>query len=54
VQDQIDDGRLVALFEDTDPEGRRGYHLVRRHGPMRPPLRKFAAWLRREAKQAAG
>jgi LysR family glycine cleavage system transcriptional activator len=53
VEDRIAEGRITVLFEDADPEGRRGYHLVNRPGPMRPPLKAFATWLRREATAAA-
>lgn len=54
VQADLDAGRLVALFEDPDPERTLGYHLVRRPGPERPALRDFSRWLRREALRPAG
>ncbi|MFT6774269.1 MAG: LysR family glycine cleavage system transcriptional activator [Paracoccaceae bacterium] len=48
VRGDLASGALVALHEDPAPES--GYHLVRRLGPMRPPLRAFAAWLRAETR----
>jgi LysR family glycine cleavage system transcriptional activator len=43
----IDEGRLVVLFEDRIP--RDGYYIVTRPGVLRPPLKAFVAWLRRHA-----
>ncbi|MDF2233331.1 LysR family transcriptional regulator [Albimonas sp. CAU 1670] len=54
VQADLDAGRLVKLFEDDDPEGRLGYHIVRRPGPERPALQAFIRWLRREADRPDG
>ncbi len=54
VQADLDAGRLVALFEDEDPDGRLGYHLVRRAGPERPGVQAFTRWLRREAARPDG
>jgi len=52
VERDVADGRLVVLFEDDRCCG--GYHIVTRPGVMRPPLRAFVAWLRREAARAPG
>ena len=41
----IDEGRLVVLFEERQPGA--GYYIVTRPGVMRPPLKAFVAWLRR-------
>ena len=41
-------GRLVVLHSEPD-EG-AGYHVVTRPGVMRPVLKAFVAWIRREAK----
>lgn len=49
ADDDIAAGRLRLLFEDTR---KKGYYLVIRPGVMRPPLRLFATWLRREAAKA--
>ncbi len=49
AEDDIAAGRLRLLFEDTR---QKGYYLVTRPGVMRPPLRLFATWLRREAAKA--
>lgn len=51
VEDEIRDGRLVALFEDGDEETPVGYYLARRKGPMRLPLKRFVAWLKRMARE---
>ncbi|MEC9347868.1 MAG: LysR substrate-binding domain-containing protein [Pseudomonadota bacterium] len=53
VEDDIAAGRLVVLFEDDDPDMRTGYHLVRRPGPMREPLKRFVGWLKRAARADA-
>lgn len=42
-------GRLRVLYEDSRPG--TGYHLVTPRGPLRPPARAFAAWLRRQTAQ---
>lgn len=49
VRGDLASGALVALHEDPTPES--GYHIVRRPGPMRPPVRALFDWLRREARQ---
>lgn len=54
VQADLDAGRLVSLFEDEDPDGRLGYHIVRRPGPERPAVQAFTRWLRREAARPGG
>jgi LysR family glycine cleavage system transcriptional activator len=54
VEDDLRTGRLIGLFEDADYRGTSaGYYLVRRPGPMRPPLRHFVRWLKRAAKREA-
>lgn len=47
VEGDLAAGTLLALFQD-DADG-AGYHIVTRPGPLRPPLRDFVNWLRREA-----
>jgi LysR family glycine cleavage system transcriptional activator len=47
----IERGRLVALF--AEPADDSGYWIVTRPGVMRPPLRAFVAWLRRQAPRRA-
>lgn len=55
VEEDLAAGRLVVLFEDPDYRGGAvGYFLVRRPGPMRPPLRAFVEWLRATARAEAG
>jgi LysR family glycine cleavage system transcriptional activator len=49
VRGDLASGALVALHEDPAPES--GYHIVRRPGPMRPPVRALFDWLRREARK---
>lgn len=46
IAEDVAAGRLVPLFE----EGRvgEGYYIVTRTGVMRPPLKTFVAWLRRQ------
>lgn len=46
VQDDLDAGRLVVLWEDTSPG--RGYHLLTRKGPLRPEVEKVRKWLMRQ------
>lgn len=46
VEGDLAAGTLLALFED-DTQG-AGYHIVTRPGPLRPPLRAFVTWLRKE------
>lgn len=49
VQADLDRGDMVELFADA---GRGfGYFLVHRPGPLRPPAKHFARWLRREAQK---
>lgn len=52
VDEDVAAGRLTILFGGEEDGGASGYHLVRRPGAPRPPARRFAAWLRREAKAA--
>jgi LysR family glycine cleavage system transcriptional activator len=47
VEHDVDEGRLVILFEDDRPD--TGYYLATRPGVMRPPLKAFVNWLRRHA-----
>jgi LysR family glycine cleavage system transcriptional activator len=49
VEQDLAEGRLVALFEDEPARKRTGYFLVRRRGAMRPSVAAFARWLGREA-----
>lgn len=46
VETELDNGRLLALFEDDEGAG---YHILTRPGPPRPPVKAFLRWLRREA-----
>lgn len=46
VQGDIDAGRLQVLNED--PSRGTGYYIVTRTGVMRPPLKAFVSWLKRE------
>ncbi|MHA6346259.1 LysR family transcriptional regulator [Roseivivax sp. CAU 1761] len=48
VAEDVRQGRLRLLFEEG---GGSGYHLVMAPGVARPPLRAFAAWLRRETRR---
>ncbi len=50
VEPDIAAGRVRLLFEDSR---KKGYWLVTRPGVMRPPLRHFVSWLRREAAKAS-
>jgi LysR family glycine cleavage system transcriptional activator len=47
IERDIDEGRLVVLFEERPPDA--GYYIVTRPGVMRPPLKAFVSWLRRHA-----
>lgn len=47
VERDVEAGRLVVLFEGVRTGG--GYHIVTRPGVLRPPLKAFVRWLRREA-----
>lgn len=46
VEEDIQNGMLVPVFDDADEDMHTGYHLVYRRGPMRPSLRRFIAWMR--------
>ncbi|WP_299413136.1 LysR family transcriptional regulator [uncultured Sulfitobacter sp.] len=48
VQRDIEAGRLRVLHEEKG--GRTGYHIVTRKGVMRPPLKAFVTWLKREGR----
>lgn len=50
VEDDIQAGRLRLLFEEPEETG---YFIVTRPGPLRPPARAFARWLRGCAEKAA-
>ena len=47
VEEDIAAGRLRVLHEDVR---QKGYYLVTRPGVMRPPLRDFVRWLRRQVR----
>ena len=51
VEEDLKSGRLLALFEDA---GEAGYHIVTRPGILRPALRDFIRWLRREVAENPG
>jgi LysR family glycine cleavage system transcriptional activator len=46
VERDIEAGRLRVLHEERG--GGTGYHIVTRPGVLRPPLKAFVTWLRRE------
>ncbi len=48
VEPEIESGRLVVLFEDT--EAGTGYHIVSRPGILRPAAKAFVSWLRQQAR----
>lgn len=48
VEQDVASGRLRILFDDTK---KKGYFLVTRPGVLRPPLKAFTSWLRREARR---
>ena len=48
VEQDVEAGRLRVLFEDTQ---KKGYFLVTRPGVLRPPLKAFTTWLKREARR---
>ncbi|WP_417667075.1 LysR family transcriptional regulator [Roseibium sp.] len=48
IDSLIDTGILKVLFEDVRPH-QSGYHIVRRPGEPRPPLKTFIAWLKEKA-----
>jgi LysR family glycine cleavage system transcriptional activator len=51
VEREIASGALTVLFEEARPG--LGYYVVTRPGVMRPPLKAFAAWLKRHARRPA-
>ena len=51
AEPDIESGRILVLYEDADPGS--GYHIVTAPGVMRPAVKAFAAWLRREARGQA-
>lgn len=51
AEQDIASGRLQIVLRD---EIDRGYYLVTRPGPQRPPLRAFARWIAREARRQPG
>ncbi|MDJ0822719.1 MAG: LysR substrate-binding domain-containing protein [Paracoccaceae bacterium] len=48
VAEDVATGRLVILFQDDGPEA---YHIVTHPSAMRPQLKAFLRWLRREAQK---
>lgn len=48
AEEDIAAGHLEVLFEENDESV--GYHVVRRPGPVRPAVKRFIAWLKREAR----
>ncbi len=46
VEQDIDAGRLIELF--CDP-GKRGYHIVTGDAVLRPSVKTFVGWLKRQA-----
>lgn len=50
VEDDLDQGRLVALFDEPNEAVPTAYHLVSRPGRLRPQVAQVAAWLREEAR----
>ena len=51
VERDIAAGRLIALHTEDRPGA--GYHIVTRTGVLRPAVKAFVSWLRREAKEEA-
>jgi LysR family transcriptional regulator, glycine cleavage system transcriptional activator len=47
VDDQIQSGRLVVLSSENDTGG---YYIVTRPGVLRPPVRAFVNWLKKQQK----
>lgn len=45
VEQDIVAGRIVELFQEP---GERGYYLVTRDAPLRPAVKTFVRWLRRQ------
>lgn len=50
VERDIAAGRLCVVFDEGETE--MGYHTVTRPGVMRPVLKAFVTWLRREARES--
>jgi len=46
VEADVKAGRMQILFENARDD--TGYYIVRRHGVMRPPLKAFVNWLKRQ------
>ncbi len=46
VEEEIRSGRLIELFSDT---AFGTYYIVTRPGVLRPPVRAFVKWLKRQA-----
>jgi LysR family glycine cleavage system transcriptional activator len=51
AEDDIKSGRILVLYEDVTPG--TGYHIVTAPGVMRPSVKAFTAWLRRQARGQA-
>lgn len=52
IEPDIQAGRLHVLFAEEEHAARtKGYYLVTRPGPQRPPLKVFANWLVRQSGQ---
>jgi LysR family glycine cleavage system transcriptional activator len=47
VDDKIQSGHLVVLSSENDTGG---YYIVTRPGVLRPPVRAFVNWLKKQAK----
>ncbi|MCA0929235.1 LysR family transcriptional regulator [Ruegeria profundi] len=48
VEADIKAGRVVELFHEPS---RRGYHIVTADAPIRPAVKAFVGWIRRQASQ---
>lgn len=48
VQQDIASGRLVELYAEPDT---RGYHIVTGQGALRPTVKTFVGWLKRQASE---
>lgn len=48
VEQDIKAGRIVELYVEPDT---RGYHIVTANSALRPAVRTFAGWLRRQARE---
>ncbi|RLK00626.1 LysR family transcriptional regulator [Ruegeria conchae] len=48
VEQDIKAGRIVELYAEPDA---RGYHIVTANSALRPAVRTFAGWLRRQARE---